>query len=135
MRHENLDLAQAVMDALGRRDAARLIELSDPDVEWHSFFAVGEAGGVYRGHAGTEQYMRDLGDAWEIARAESVDSLAVGDLVVLVGHIHYRGRGSGVDASTQTGWTLKFRHRRLLRFRAFRDPEEVLEASASPSGP
>ncbi len=128
MSAENVELAGQVMDALGRRDLSRLIALTDPEVEWHSFFAELGDGGVYRGHNGTRQYMRDLNDAWEIVRADVDDRLGVGEVAVLVGRIHYRGRSSGIETETPAGWMLKFRHGRVVCFRAFREPEQALEA-------
>jgi ketosteroid isomerase-like protein len=129
MSQENLEIARQIMDALGQRDLSRLISLADPDVEWRSFFAIGESGGVYRGHDGTRQYMRDLSDAWEVVRADVDDSLVVGDIAVLVGRIHYRGKASGVETETPVGWMLKLRGGKLASFRAFRDPEQALEAA------
>ena len=129
MSQENEELARQVMEALGRRDAERLIALSAPEIEWHSFFALGEAKGVYRGYDGTRRYMSDLDDAWEIGRADLDDTLAVGAITVLVGRIHYRGRGSGVESESPAGWVLRFRHGKLIRFRAFREPEQALEAA------
>jgi ketosteroid isomerase-like protein len=126
MSRENLDLARQVMEALGQRDPDALIALADPEVEWHSFFAL-SAKGVYRGHDGTQDYMRDLDDAFEAVYAEVDNTLAVGDVTVLVGRIRYRGRGSGVESESPAGWMLKFRDRKLVRFRAFRDPEGALE--------
>jgi ketosteroid isomerase-like protein len=128
MSQENVELAREVLDALGRRDATRLIALAHPEVEWRSFFAVGQEGGMYRGHEGAEQYMRDLSDAWEIGRADVDDAIGIGDLAVLVGRIHYRGRGSGVETDTPAGWMLKFRAGKLICFRAFREPDQALEA-------
>ena len=127
MPGQTVELAREVMEALGKRDLARLIAFADPEVEWHSFFAELGEGGVYRGHDGTRQYMSDLTDAWEIVRADVDDALSVGDVAVLVGRIHYRGKGSGIEAEAPTGWMLKFRHGRLTCFRAFREPEEALE--------
>ena len=53
MSQEYVERAMEVLDAVGRRDPERLIALSDPEVEWHSFFAIGQEGGFYRGHDGT----------------------------------------------------------------------------------
>jgi uncharacterized protein len=131
MSHENVELARKILEGLGSRDAALLIDLSHPDVEWHSFFALAE-GGVYRGHEGTRRYMSDLADAWEIGRAEVDDALGIADIAVLVGRIHYRGKGSGVESAAPAGWMLKFREGRLLCFRAFRDPALVLGALGRP---
>jgi ketosteroid isomerase-like protein len=97
-------------------------------VEWQSFFALGQGGGVYRGHDGMPQYVRDLAEAFDWLRPEGADFLGVGDVVVGVGRIHYRGRGSGVEGDAPAGWVFRFRGGRLLRFRAFTDPEEALEA-------
>jgi hypothetical protein len=57
--------------------------------------------------------MQDLTDAWEIGAAEVDDVLGIGDVVVLVGRIHYRGKGSGVDSTSPAGWMLKFRDGKL----------------------
>jgi ketosteroid isomerase-like protein len=128
---ENVGLAREILDALGKRDASRLIALSDPEVEWHSFFALAE-GGAYRGHDGAQRFMSDLNDAWEIGYAEVDDGLGVGDIAVFVGRIHYRGKGSGVESASPAGWVLKFRDGKLLCFRAFREPEQALEAVGLP---
>jgi ketosteroid isomerase-like protein len=129
MSQETLERARQVMDALSQGDLDSMIRLADPGVEWHSFFAnLGEEGGVYGGHDGTRQYVSDLRDAWEIVRADIDGVIAVGNVAVLVGRIHYRGRGSGIETESPAGWMLKFRDGRLIRFRAFREPEEALEA-------
>jgi ketosteroid isomerase-like protein len=135
MSHETIERARRVMDALSRADLDRLLGVADPDVAWHSFFAGLGEGGVYRGHDGTRQYISDLRDAWEIVRADIDDVLAVGDVAILVGRIHYRGRGSGIETESAAGWMLKFRDGRLIRFRAFREPEHALEAVGLSEGP
>jgi ketosteroid isomerase-like protein len=126
MSQDTLALADQVLEALGKRDLATLIDSADPEVEWHSFFAQLGEGGVYRGHDGTRQYVRDLDDAWEIVRADTDDAIAVGEVAVFVGRIHYRGKGSGIETDTAAGWMLKFRAGKLIRFRAFQNPEEAL---------
>src|SRR3954451_13219595 len=132
MPHGNVELANRVLDTLARRDASALVALSDPEVRWQSFFAevaFGRGGG-YRGHDGIRQYVRDLDDAWEIVRAEVDEGIGVGDIALLVGRIHYRGKASGVETASPAGWMFKFgTDGKVLRFRAFREPEHVLEAA------
>ena len=128
MSRETLELARSALTALSQGDLAGLIAVAAPEVEWHSFFAELGEGGVYRGHDGTRQYLRDLSEAWEVVRADIDDDLAVGDIAVFVGRIHYRGKGSGIETETAAGWMLKFQEGKLIRFRAFRDPERALEA-------
>ena len=127
MSQENVELAREVLDAIGKRDSSCLIALSDPEVEWHSFFALAEEG-VYRGHQGAQRFMSDLNDAWEVGYAEVDDGLGTGNVVVLVGRIHYRGKGSGAEGASPAGWMFKVRDGKVLCFRAFREPEQALEA-------
>ncbi|MDX6617225.1 MAG: hypothetical protein QOD60_2316 [Solirubrobacterales bacterium] len=129
MSQETLKLAREVMSALSQGDFERLVALADPEVEWHSFFAELGEGGVYRGIDGMRRYVNDLNDAWEIVRADVDDGVGVGDVAVLVGRIHYRGKGSGAEDETPAGWMLKFREGKVVRFRAFREPEQALEAA------
>jgi ketosteroid isomerase-like protein len=129
MSQENVEMAGQVLDALARRDVSRLIALTDPEVEWHSFFAVlapGE-GGAYRGHEGIRQYVSDLNDAWEIVRCDVDDGLGVDDIALLIGRVHYRGKGSGLETESPAGWMFKFREGRVVCFRAFREPGQALE--------
>ena len=119
-----------MMDALSPRDLSRLIALSDPEIEWHSFFAELGGGGVYRGHSGTRRYIDDLREAWEIVRADVDAGLGVGEVALLVGRIHYRGRGGGAETETSAGWMPKFREGKLVCLRAFREPEKALSHRA-----
>ena len=128
MSQENVALAHEVIDAVERRDLSRLIDLTDPEVEWRSVFAeVGEEG-VYRGHPGMRRYVMDISDAWEVVRLDVDDQLEVGDIAVLVGRIHYRGKGSGVETESPAGYMIKFHLGRVVCFRGFREPAQALEA-------
>ena len=62
-------------------------------------------------------------------------ALEIGDIAVLVGRIHFRGKGSGVESASPAGWMLKFRDGKLLCFRAFREPEQALEAVGLAASP
>jgi ketosteroid isomerase-like protein len=128
MSRENIELAAQAVDALGRRDADCLIRLVDAEVEWRSFFAELGEGGVYRGSDGIRQYLSDLDDAFEILRGDIDEAIGVGDVVVLIGHVHYRGKASGIEAETTAGWMFKFHGSKIVRFRAFPEPEQALES-------
>jgi ketosteroid isomerase-like protein len=130
---ESLKIVDQVIDAVARRDVSRLIELTDPEVEWRSFLAEISGGGVYRGHDGIRHYVKDLDDAWEIFEPQIDEGIAVGAMALMIGRIRYRGRGSQVETEAQAGWLMKFREGRVLLVRAVRDPETVLEAAARQS--
>ena len=108
--------------------ADELIDMTHPDVEWRSFFASLGEGGVYRGHDGMRHYMSDLREAWELVRTEIDDGLEVGDVAMLVGRIHFRGKESGVEMKQPAGWMLRFRDGKVIELRAFREPEAALAA-------
>ena len=128
MTSQNLNLATEIVDAVARRDVPRLIELTDPDVEWRPFATGLMEEGVYRGHDGIRQYVRDLDDAWELLRADVDDGLTIGATALLVGRLRYRGRGSGVETENAAGWVIQFRDGKLISMRAFRDPEHAIQA-------
>jgi len=128
MSRENVERAHQVIDAVEQRDLGGLVDLTHPEVEWRSAFVVGGTGGLYRGHGGMREYVRDMNDAWDIVRLDVDHELGVGDIVLLVGRIHYRGKGSGVEADSESGYMLKFREGKVVRFRPFREPEKALEA-------
>ncbi len=127
---QTLDLARRVLDLMGQRETDELVAVSDPDVEWYSLFAMG-AGGVYRGHDGTRNYMRDLDDAWGVSYADVTGMLAIDDVAMAVGRIVYRGKDSGLAGDTAVGWVLKFRDGKITYFRAFRDPAQVFGAAGA----
>ena len=129
MSQENVEVFRRVLAAVGEDDLAeRLIELCDPEVEWRSFFAALLPAGEYHGHEGLRDYARDLDEAWEDLRVELEDVLDAGDVVVGIGRVCFRGKGSGVASESDAGWMLKFRAGKVLVFRAFRDPAEAFEA-------
>lgn len=135
MTSRNLELATEIVDVVARRDVSRLVELTDPDVEWRPFATGLMEEGVYRGHDGIRQYVRDLDDAWDMLRADVEDGLTIGSTVLLVGRLRYRGRASGIETENSAGWVIKVRDGRLTSMRAFRDPEYAIQALASADGP
>lgn len=134
MAHENVELAMSLIEAVAQRDLARLIELTDPEVEWHSFIAELGEGGVYRGHDGVRRYVNDLNETLEVLRLHPDDALAVGQVVVLVGQLETRGRDSGVETTVASGYMAKFREGKVVQMRAFREPEAAFQAVGLSAG-
>ena len=74
------------------------------------------------------KYIKDMNDAWEVVRLDVDHELGVGDIVLFVGRIHYRGKGSGVEAESRSGYVLTIREGRAVRLRQYLDRAEALEA-------
>ena len=51
--------------------------------------------------------------------------LSIGAVVLMVGRLHYRGRGSGVETEAPIGIVAKFRQARIVYMRAFQEPEQA----------
>src|SRR5438067_1930544 len=145
MSQENVELVVKLLPRAGQN----LVPLFRDDDAWAAFTeAVAPffhrdfetlAGGLpdgettYIGLDGFRAAWRDWTGLWATYRTEIDDALGIADFAVLVGRIHFRGKGSGVESTSPAGWMLKFRDGRLLRFRAFREPAQALEAGTAPT--
>jgi ketosteroid isomerase-like protein len=128
MSRENEEVVHRIAAALGPRDLSTFLEVTAPDVEWHASLSVISEGGAYHGHEGVRQYVKDVAEAFETFEATLDGVLSVGDLVLGVGQVTFRGKASGVEQTQQFGWVFRFRGGRVVYLRAFRDPEQALEA-------
>jgi ketosteroid isomerase-like protein len=126
MPQQTIERVHQVVDAVNNRDITSLVELTDPDVEWHTFLAELREEGPYRGHDGLRQWLSDVDDAWEFLQVGIDDTIAVGGVVLMVGRLRYRGKGSGVELESPTGWVARFRQEKVTYIRLFREPEVVL---------
>jgi hypothetical protein len=72
------------------------------------------------GRQGRDQRAADL--------AALAGARAMGEVVVLVGRVRYRGMASGAESESAVGWMLRSRRGKVIRLRMFRDSEEALEA-------
>jgi ketosteroid isomerase-like protein len=83
----------------------------------------------YRGHAGVEEYMRDLGSTWKRIELQPQTFHSMGDGQTLVfGRVrawHERGL---LDSSNAWLWTL--RDGRVVAVQVFADPAEARELIA-----
>ncbi|MEA2348572.1 MAG: SnoaL-like domain [Thermoleophilaceae bacterium] len=128
MSQENVETFRALLRAVAQFDAEGLVGLTDPDVEWHSFFAALLPSGSYTGHQGMRNYVADLRESWESIDPQADQTLDTGNIVVGIGQVVYRGKGSGVASEAAAGWVMTFRAGKVLSFRAFRNPDEAFEA-------
>jgi ketosteroid isomerase-like protein len=107
------------------RDLAMLRQFSHPDVEVHTVTgAMAERHEPYRGHAGLEAYLRDVGEVWdelELMPAEFHD-LGPGEVLVF-GRVRAR-RGSMILDSA-SAWQWRLRDGKVSSLRVFEDADEA----------
>jgi ketosteroid isomerase-like protein len=70
--------------------------------------------------------------AWDDFRAEGVEYLESGPHVVVLNHIHARGKGSGADVSADTATVWTFERGKVVRLALYWDSEKALEAAGLP---
>ncbi len=125
-------------DAVAGRDAATVLAIYHPDVEWdhtHNKGVVGLMGGqaVYHGHDGLRQWSRDWYEAWATVDADLEELIDLGNEVVAV--LNYRGRGrtSGIQVEySRMAGIFTLADGQVIRARWFRTREEALDAAGLP---
>jgi ketosteroid isomerase-like protein len=135
MSQENVEIVRRLFDAVARRDAATVLALYDPEVEWDSSRSpltrvVGKSQRVFHGHEGLRHFFRERKEAWETAEDDCEELIDAGDDVISVVTSRARGRTSGikVEASMAGVWTI--RDSKVIRVVWFETREEAFEAGA-----
>jgi ketosteroid isomerase-like protein len=118
MSQENVELHRRASVAYNTHDQKAFIAHLDPSIEFHSAFALG--GGVYRGHDGVREYLRDLEDAWgnEI-RGEVEAFFDLGDYTLAFYVLHGRGRQSGVEVAMPLAQVARWRDGLVVYFKVY----------------
>ena len=130
MSQENVDILRAVADHwnAGDRDLTTIAAYFDPAIELESPFS-SVAGEPYRGHAGLEQWGRDVDEQfaeWSIALG---DIRVAGNAVIAMSHIYGRGRASGVVVDFPCAAVACFgSHHLITRVRIYLEVGEALRA-------
>jgi ketosteroid isomerase-like protein len=101
---------------------------ADPECEICSAMT----GSVYRGYDGARSWMQEIDeqlDTWRIRLDEFAQ--ATRKRLLVLGSIHFRGRGSGVELEVPIGFMFEFRDNRILRMTTFASYDEARRAAAT----
>jgi ketosteroid isomerase-like protein len=131
MSQENVEAFKRGVDAFNRGDIEALLEVIDPEVEWHDVFGqmLGGEATAYRGHEGVRELFGDLSGAFAELHTEYSEIRDPGDRIVAIGHIRTRGSESGAETESPL-WTIsQWKNRKLTRLRTYLDPKEGREAA------
>jgi ketosteroid isomerase-like protein len=132
MSQENVEIVQAIYDAVARRDDITPFEFYAEDIVWDLSHA-GSApllgsDAIYRGHEGVREHWRDGLAAFSEIRLEVEQLTDEGDQVLAVIREREVGRASRVRVSTThfALWTLA--DGEVTRMQLFHDRARALEA-------
>jgi ketosteroid isomerase-like protein len=112
-------------EALNRGDLSVVLELLDPDIEWHEPAPSPEAGS-YRGRDSFERFLRGWRDSFDDFRVEPEQVAERGNRLIAIVKQTGRGRASGVSVEVRLAHVWTVHQGRAVRWEAVADPEEAL---------
>lgn len=130
MSYGNVEIIREFLEAFNRRDSAACLDAIDPDVEWHPPPDIPYAA-VATGRDAMIANWRDWLGAWDDYRFVPEEILEGSEGTVLVfAQESGRGKDSGVEVRSRriTG-VYDLRHGKIVRFKAYLDRAEALQAA------
>jgi ketosteroid isomerase-like protein len=131
MSQENVEAFKRGLEAGNCGDVKTLLEVLDPEVEWHTVvhaLLTGEAT-VFRGHDGVRQMLGDLQDAFDEIHIEASDIRDLGDRLVAIGRVHTRGKESGAELDSPQAFLVEFRNGKAISLQSYLDSQDALAAA------
>src|SRR5215210_7744520 len=129
MSQQNVDVVRRSMAAYAGGDVDEMLTYVDPDCELHSAIIGGAEGKLYRGHAGFRSWFAEASESFDELATELTEFRDLGDRVLAFGHIHARGRESGLELDPPTGWVFTLRDGALLKVEGFLDRDAAIQAA------
>jgi ketosteroid isomerase-like protein len=111
--------------ALNRGDLSVVLDLLDPEIEWHEP-ATSPEGGAYRGRDSFERFLRGWLESFEGFRVEPERVVERGDELVAVVRQTGTGRSSGLRVETRLAHVWTVADGKAVRWEAVADPEAAV---------
>lgn len=128
MSLENVELARPLFEQWNAgRDPAWFIENSHADVEIFSRYAEVE-GHPFVGAPGVHRWINEIDETFERYDADADDLRDLGDAVLALGSVHFRGKGSGVEVKQPMGWVFDLQDHKFSRMLFYDTHAAALEA-------
>ena len=105
------------------------------DLEWVPATIATVEGDSFQGKDGARKFFEQWGETWETWDVDVAEVREQPDTVVVLGHVHATGRGSGVELDQPVAYVFELRDGLLARGRSFFDHDQALTvAGAGESG-
>lgn len=127
MTDANVDALRRGYEALNRGDLSVVLELLDPEIEWHEPEPSPDAGD-HTGRDSFERFLRGWIDSFESFRVVPEQVVSRGDRLIAIVHQSGRGRASGIEVDARLAHVWTIRDGRAVRWEAIGDPEAALRA-------
>ncbi len=129
MSQENVEIVRQCLEAYANGEIEDMLAYVDPEGELHSAIIGGAEAKVFRGHDGFRRWLAETRESFDELSTELTEYRDLGDRIVAFGHIHARGRGSGLEIDSPTGWVFTVRRGKVVRAEGFLSRSETLEAA------
>ncbi len=128
MAEANVEALQRGYEALNRGDLSGVLELLDPEIEWHEPEPSPDAG-THTGRDSFERFFRSWIDSFDGFKVEPEQGLERDDKLIAVVNQSGRGRASGVEVDARLAhvWTVK--NGRAIRWEAIAKVDDALDDS------
>jgi ketosteroid isomerase-like protein len=129
MSQRNVDMARQSVESWNRDDLDSFLEVFHPEIEFYSEIARRVEGveSPVRGLAELRQFWEEWRAVWDLT-IDISEYHDLGEVVMSVGHIRTRGKGSGVDVEGPVAYVNQFEAGLIRKVRAYLDPKQALEA-------
>ena len=118
-------LVREAFEAFARRDLARLVDLTDPQIELFApTAALANEGRCYRGHEGLARYLNDVERVWAHLDVMPEKFRAVGNHIVAIGTVRAQAR-DGLEVDNPVVWVWEICGGRIFRGCVYDDPGET----------
>jgi ketosteroid isomerase-like protein len=127
MSQQNVETVLAAYEHLNRGEVDALIALCDEDFVMDMSERVFNPD-VYEGSQELRRFYDGVRSAWESYQWEVEQTHAVDDAVVAMLHCHGLGREGGPSVDWRVAWLWRFRGRRPVSLRFYRERQRALKA-------
>ena len=130
MSQENVELVRAAWEAWERGDMEAIFAFYDREIVWDmTHYELPGGSGVYHGHDGVRQFMREWLAPFESYYARPEEIIDAGEAVVVRLRQGGRGKQSGLEVKMPPYWLVyRLRDGRAVRIEFYRDQAEALKA-------
>jgi ketosteroid isomerase-like protein len=127
MSERKIELWRRWFEAYNERDTDTTIEYCDPDIVFHSVFAVA-GGGIYHGHDGMRELHQDFRDVWgDEVRFEPEAYFDLGEHALVFGVLHGRGHHSEVEVEVAGAQVTRWRGGLMTYAKGYAHREDALK--------
>ena len=121
----NAELVREAFEEWNTGQRETFMDRLDPEVEINVISLQVTGGAPYRGYDGYRQWIAAMEESFEVWQLHPRTFEEHDDSILVLGSMHLRGRGSGVELDQETGWIVDVRDGRMWRLRTFTTHDEA----------